>query len=88
MTPPETLETLVTPPKTLETLVVEEVVDASPDPIVVVDESNVVDESPVTQEDAEGNHVVENSTYPVDAEAFPPSNAPDIADWKKVSPME
>ena len=91
MTPPETLETLVTPPETLEMLVTEDepdaadpktrgVVDGSPDPIVIVDESNVVDESLAEKYDAGGNHVVESGSYPVDAGAFPPPKAPDTAD--------
>ena len=91
MTPPETLETLVTPPETLEMLVTEDepdaadpetrgVVDGSPDPIVAVEESNVANESPVVKYDAGGNHLVESGSYPADAGAFPPPEAPDIAD--------
>ena len=81
----------MTLPKTLETLVIEEepdaadtetrgVVDGSPDPIVAVEESNVANESPVVKYDAGGNHLVKSGSYPADAGAFPPPEAPDIAD--------
>ena len=65
----------MTSPETPETLVTDgEVVDADPDPVVVADEIPVA---------IVGNHVVERGAYSVEAEAFPPSDAPVIADCIK-----
>ena len=64
----------MTSPETPETLVTDGEVDADPDPVVVADEIPVA---------IVGNHVVERGAYSVEAEAFPPSDAPNIADCIK-----